>query len=129
MLSSILQTPTLATQFGREQIQIAECQPSLTQTSKQVKLFFMNFCSKFWKIWVTSLCITLTDSNIEISKFLEYLSYMISMKGISNIFRILKFKKKFQLTIKSWNLQVFQNDETIFVLNIYSMSLLFTFWI
>ena len=43
MLSSILQTPNLATQFGREQIQIAECQPSLTQTSKQVKIIFHEF--------------------------------------------------------------------------------------
>ena len=55
MLSSILQTPNLATQFGREQIQIAECQPSLTQTSKQVKIIFHEFLWQILEIWVPSL--------------------------------------------------------------------------
>ena len=40
MLSSIIPTPvsSLATQFGHEQIQI-DCQPSLSQPSKQVNIF------------------------------------------------------------------------------------------
>ena len=37
MLTSIIQNPNLTTQFGHEQIQIPDCQPSLTNP-KQVRI-------------------------------------------------------------------------------------------
>ena len=48
MLSSIIPTPvsSLATQFGHEQIQI-DCQPSLSQPSKQVNIFRVFFLEIF----------------------------------------------------------------------------------